>query len=201
MIIRNISPNESSILADIHLIAFKDFFLTSLGRSFLQTYYKTCINEHSTIAICAVDQYNQIIGFATGTIESSGYHKKLLRNNFFQYFFSVGKMSLFNPRILIRLILNIEKKSSIIDKKNYAELLSIAVLPEFKGSGVGKLLLDSFENNIEKRGGKRIALTTDYDNNDPVIKFYKKCGYKIFYDFKTYPNRRMYKMIKNIDVS
>jgi ribosomal protein S18 acetylase RimI-like enzyme len=100
------------------------------------------------------------------------------------------------PSVFYRLAINLEKNASQKDDNDYAELLSIAVLPESKGSGIGKKLLESFEAEVKRRGGKKLALTTDFENNEAVVNFYQKCGYTIFYDFVTYPKRRMYKMIK-----
>lgn len=100
--------------------------------------------------------------------------------------------------MLTRLAKNLDKNPSTSDDRNYAELLSIAILPQLKGSGTGKALLELFEEEVVIRGGQKIALTTDYENNERVIAFYQKCGYEIFYDFVTYPNRHMYKMIKTL---
>jgi GNAT superfamily N-acetyltransferase len=65
--------------------------------------------------------------------------------------------------------------------------------------GVGRALAKSFEDEAKKRGCKRICLTTDYYDNDEVIAFYFHSGYKIFYEFVTYPHRRMYKLIKELE--
>jgi ribosomal protein S18 acetylase RimI-like enzyme len=92
-----------------------------------------------------------------------------------------------------------EKTKLIEDDGKYAELLSIAVTPNAKGLGIGRELIAHFESDAKARGCKKIALTTDYYNNDVVVAFYKKSGYKVFYEFTTYPNRKMYKLIKNLD--
>lgn len=78
-------------------------------------------------------------------------------------------------------------------------MLSIAILPDLKGSGYGKVLLDEFEKKAKFHQASKIALTTDYNNNDNVIKFYNKSGYEVYYDFIAYPNRHMYKLIKKLD--
>jgi ribosomal protein S18 acetylase RimI-like enzyme len=94
--------------------------------------------------------------------------------------------------------LNLNKSPNKNDKKDYAELLSIAVLPSLKGMGYGKLLLEKFEVRARNIGISSCVLTTDFYDNDGVIKFYKSNNYEIYYDFITYPNRRMYKMIKKL---
>ena len=59
-------------------------------------------------------------------------------------------------------------------------------------------MLEEFEKKLIFHNVSKIALTTDFNDNDSVIKFYNKCGYDVYYDFIAYPNRHMYKMIKNL---
>ena len=94
---------------------------------------------------------------------------------------------------------NFDKRdSNHEDKGDYAELYSIAVIPKAQGSGAGKLLLQQLELEIKESGIKELSLTTDYCNNDNVIGFYKSTGYDIMYEFITYPQRKMYRMIKTL---
>ena len=91
-----------------------------------------------------------------------------------------------------------EKNADFKDDGLYAELLSIAVSPALTGSGFGKALIERFEEEAKKRGCKRVALTTDFNNNNSVISFYKKSGYIVYYEFTAYPARRMYKLVKDL---
>ncbi len=187
------------IIVDIHNIAFDGFFLTTLGSDFLKTYYSSCLKSKLTVALgISADEDENIIGFAVGSINSSGYHKDILFRNIVSFILSLKNVIISNPSILLRLFLNLSKSPTIKDNSDYAELLSIAVLPEYKGFGVGKLLIDYFEESVKNRGVSKITLTTDYCKNDSVVKFYQKNNYRIFYDFIAYPNRRMYKMIKEL---
>lgn len=197
MILRTIDKKEYKIIASLHLNAFSDFFLTSLGKSFLCTYYKASLRSSESLSICAIGNEGHIQGFGIGCVKSRGYHKRLLFNNLPGFIFQ-GFILLFRPRSIFRLLKNLEKISNNNDDGNYAELLSIGVSPSLKGLGLGKNLLSSFEDEARKRGCKKIALTTDFFNNQNVLSFYEKSGYEIFSEFTTYPNRRMYKLIKDI---
>jgi GNAT superfamily N-acetyltransferase len=193
-----LNMNYIKEIVSLHNMSFKCFFLTSLGSKFLYAYYSSCLKNKDTIAIGVIDLNNNLNGFAIGTLNASGYHLNILINNFYLFFMSLIKIVCFKPNIFIRLILNLNKNSKKSDIKDYAELLSIAVMPEHKSSGLGKLVLQNFEINAKKRGAKKIALTTDFYNNESVLKFYQRNSYKVYYDFTTYPNRKMYKMIKDI---
>ena len=47
--------DQSGQIAKIHLKSFPNFFLTTLGYSFLKTYYKSCSKSKEAISICAID--------------------------------------------------------------------------------------------------------------------------------------------------
>jgi ribosomal protein S18 acetylase RimI-like enzyme len=197
---RKVEKDEYCKLATLHLNAFNDFFLTSLGERFLKAYYKASLYNSESLAVCATDQYGLIQGFCIGCVESKGYHKRLLFHNFLALMFEAIVIFFSTPKALIRLLKNLDKTSNMKDSGNYSELLSIAVSPSFKDMGVGKSLLRLFEEEARKRGCKKVALTTDCNNNEPVISFYKRSGYELFYEFTTYPNRKMYKLIKDITI-
>lgn len=199
MIYRKVKVGENAAIAAIHKEAFGDFFLSSLGIGFLNTYYKACLKEPTSIAVCAVDEAGVLKGFATGSLHAGGYHRKLFLNNLFSFLLSITGFLFTKPKAIVRLAKNLNKTPDVNDKQDYSELLSIAVVPELKGAGVARELLKLFEEEVIRMGGNRIALTTDFENNERVIAFYQKCNYKIFYDFITYPDRHMYKMIKHLN--
>jgi len=198
MIYRNVHKEEYKQLAVIHQAAFKEFFLTDLGLGFLETYYKVVLASGLSIAVCAVDESSKMLGFSTGSKTKGGYHSKILLSGFFLFFLQALRLIFFRPVALFRLAKNLNKRPHPNDTGDYSELLAIGVLPQAKGLGVGKGLLAAYEKEAIKAGFKRVALTTDFNNNKAVVAFYKKCGYEIYYDFITYPNRHMYKMIKTL---
>lgn len=189
---------EADEIANVHLKTFENFFLTSLGKSFLKTYYKSCIKFKGAISICAVDEENTIVGFCFGSLSSIGFHKKIILNNIFAFTIQAIRILITKPKAIVRLFRNFKKEAHPEDKGDYAELLSIGVKVEKKGLGIGKGLLIEFEKKIKKEKIKRISLTTDYDGNDAVLKFYKSMEYKVYYEFVAYPDRKMFKLIKNI---
>ena len=51
---------------------------------------------------------------------------------------------------------------------------------------------------MKAMGVSKVVLTTDSTSNDNVINFYQKNGFEVLYKFVTYPNREMYKLIKEL---
>ena len=194
---RKSKVSDSNQIAKIHLKSFPTFFLTTLGYSFLKTYYTSCVKSKEAISICAINnETKKILGFAVGCLNSKGFNKKLIYSNLGAYFYQTLILLFTKPVALIRLFKNLGKGNIESDKGNYAELLSIGVSPDQNGLGIGQHLLAKFENQVREKGINTITLTTDADSNDSVLRFYKKSGYKVYYDFITFPNRKMLKLIK-----
>lgn len=190
--------SDYKMIARIHQKSFKGFFLEELGVKFLELYYRSVLRSKETIAVCAINNDGDMVGFATGCKNSKGYNKRLIIANFLSYFFYTLFYLSYKPKKLYRLFKNFSKKAYEFDEGDYCELQSIAVEFEYKGLRIGEELVKMFENIARENSIKQIALTTDYYNNDSVINFYLKNEYKVFYDFYTYPKRRMYKLIKDI---
>jgi len=197
MIVREAIPGDCITLAEIHLKSFNDFFLSSLGKRFLVTFYKACIENPGAISIVCTTEQGMSMGFALASIESRGFYRNILFGNLFAFSLEAIRLLFLRPRALLRLALNLSKSGS--DAGETAELLSIASLPEYSGKGAGKLLIETIENRLKDHQCKAITLTTDYHDNDKVIGFYLSRGFKINSDFITYPRRRMYRMIKYLD--
>ena len=192
--------DKSDQIAKIHLKSFPNFFLTTLGYSFLKTYYKSCAKSKDAISICAIDDDTKtLLGFSVGCFNSKGFNKKLIYTNLDAYFFQTIILLFTKTIALVRLFKNLGKGKNVNnDDGNYAELLSIGVSPDNNGLGIGQKLLVEFENKVKEKGINVITLTTDADANDNVLKFYKKSGYEVYYEFVTYPRRKMFKLIKKI---
>lgn len=196
--IKKATMNDVCQIVDIHCEAFKGFFLTSLGRPFLLFYYSCFIRCSDGIVLCAF-MNEKLIGFAASSIVCKGFNSKLIKDNFFEFFILAIKLVFISPMSLVRLCRNLTKKANKFEEEDYSELYSIGVDIDGQGCGVGSKLLIATEELLIKRGVNRISLTTDYNNNEKVISFYKKLGFVVLYDFITYPNRRMYRFIKNLE--
>lgn len=197
--IRKATENDVDAIVAIHQQAFPDFFLTTLGSRFLNLYYKCMCKCGDAITLCAeVD--GEIKGFATSSYFSHGFNTSLIKKNLFKFGLMGIELLFTKPRAILRLVKNLDKKAegnTVEDNGEYAELYSIAVMPGNQGSGIGKKLLIATEEDVAKHNSK-ISLTTDYYNNEKTIGFYHSLGYQDYYEFVTYPERKMWRMIKQL---
>jgi len=201
MKIRKVNVKDAKELALLHLQIFDNFFMSSLGLGFLKSYYKTALKYSKTICLVSIDDDDNIQGFVLGRVQAKGYLKRLLIRGLPDFLMQGVVLIFTNPKALLRLAKNLEKKdrkSDFNDKQDYSEIGLIGVKPELKGRGIGYQLLTVFEKEAKEQGAKKLSLTTDYYNNEHTLKVYKAWGFEIYYDFISYPNRRMYRLIKDI---
>lgn len=198
MEIRKACSSDVIKIVDIHIDAFEGFFLTSLGVAFLRFYYSCFLSSNETVTMVA-EEDGIIYGFSASTKVCKGFNSRLIKNNLFAFFILSLKMLFTTPKSLLRLVKNLSKKGEVIeDKEDYAELYSIGVSKAAQVKGVGKKLLAASELIMKEDGVMRVSLTTDYDNNDQAIGFYHSMGYDTLYEFVTFPNRKMYRLIKTL---
>lgn len=196
--IRKATKEDGNVVVKIHEKVFSDFFLTTLGSDFLKLFYTSVMNHNDGILLVCENE-ERVIGFCAGTMLSSGFNSKLIKANLWAYMMASLKILFTRPKSLIHLMKNMSKEdSSVGDDGQYAELLSIGVDPTVQRSGGGTAMLKALEEEVTARGGKKLSLTTDFNDNEKAIGFYKSLGYEPWYDFVTYPDRRMYRMIKEM---
>lgn len=198
MIIRKATINDVDTIVEIHLNAFEGFFLTSLGAEFLRFYYSCFVRSNETVTMIA-EENGVIYGFSASSKFCKGFNSRLIKSNLIAFGLLSFKLLLIKPISLLRLVKNLSKKGeNVIDNEDYAELYSIGVCKSVQGKGVGKMLLLKSEQVMKEEGVTRVSLTTDFDNNEQAVGFYHSMGYETFYEFITYPNRKMYRLIKTL---
>lgn len=197
--IRKGTKKDIDRLIDLHLSSFNGFFMATLGAPFLKQYYKAALKSKRTICLFLTDNENNDLGFVIGRYETKGYLKHLIKINLLGFGLIAIRLLFARPNALQRLINNLSKKSvQIVDTQEYAEIGLIGVDPSYQNTGAGYKLLCEFENKLKSKNVKLLSLTTDKDDNDNVLKTYKRWGFSIMYEFITYPNRSMYRLIKEL---
>lgn len=197
MEVRLASIEDIDDIVKVHLSAFPGFFLTDLGESFLKLYYKSVLKSDDGILLSCIKD-NRIIGFCAACKQSAGFNTRLIKNDILKYV-SIGlKLFITNPKAIIRLIRNLTKKGDTTDNGEYSELLSIGVSREIQSKGAGQALMSFLETILRDLNIRQLSLTTDFEDNAKTLNFYSKNGFIKLYEFITYPNRKMYRLIKDI---
>ncbi len=182
-------------VVDIHLQSFIGFFLSFLGKDFLKQLYKGIINDPNGIAFVYEDK--MIVGFVAGTTQPANFYRRLIIRRWWRFCLASIKPVLQKPGIIHRLIRALNMPKSVTSESNRGTLLSIAVSPDHQGKGYGEVLVKAFLDESARRGIKKVDLTTDAVDNDPVNKFYKKMGFSIERSFTTPEGRLMNEYLIN----
>lgn len=186
MIIRNLKVLDANAVANLHRVAFKNFFLTKLGSKFLSAFYKSIFESENSISV-GLFEGETLVGFAVGAKNRKSFYYDILKSNFL----TLGWYALIplfsNPLYFYRLYISLISSNSINGSiEDDATLLSICIENSSGSAGHGSLLLAKFEE-LAFQYSDLISLTTDADNNSYVNSFYIKKGYtivKVFYQGK-----------------
>lgn len=185
-------------VVEVHLSAFPNFFLSTLGTGFLKSYY-CCFAKHVNGNLIIAIHNGKVVAFAAATSVCRGFNTSLLKQNMLVFGWCFIKLLFTKPMAIVRLAKNLTKTSEKVkDDEDYAELYSIGTIAIVQGKGIGTQLIKRLEKQLKEQGVKKISLTTDYINNEATLNFYQKNGFSVLYEFVTYPNRKMYRLIKTI---
>ena len=174
-------------MAQCHTVAFPGRFMTEMGPRWLCALYRFYIDHPGGICYVAVDSVDKVVGFAVGG--EPNIREQFLRTAMLRYLHII--IWKFLTKALVRAVLLEElfKKLHLKRKENSSEkigtyetlpkcgnLLSICVLPNYKGTGVASQLIETFQKACAAKGYRRLTLSV-LSENSRAVAFYKKHGW------------------------
>lgn len=186
--IRKVDARE---LAALHRRAFPDFFLSSLGQGFLEQFYRGFVDDQSAVVAVARNDQGRIVGAVVGTTRPHNFFRRLLLRRLVPFGLESARAALRQPRATWRLVSAIGYRGDAPAQSEGGLLSSICVDPDLRGAGIGRTLLAAWEHEARRCGAALAYLTTDAEDNDPVNRFYRACGWELVDEFVTGRGRRM----------
>lgn len=174
--IRPMLKEHLTEVAKVHTVAFKGFFLTLMGESFLRHYYNSVLDYQMSIALVAVDSNSRIVGLAVGFKDPTGFYR-----HFRQYrvrMLPAMAIGLFRrPWLMLKILRNAGRvsKDGDQDTGRIVELASICAI--LSKHHVGTSLLEAFMLRAQEMGAGEVSLTTDEQDNLAVRAFYERHGF------------------------
>lgn len=192
--IREVKYDEKKLINDIvtiHLNTFTGFFLTFMGRGFLnQMYTSYCDYEEAGLLVAEED--GKAIGFLAYSSNFSGLYKFMIKTRLIRFgWYSIGAFFR-RPSAFMHIISAFLKPGEAKREEKYVELSSIGVDPNIKSKGIGSLLIDSLKHKVDFTKFAYINLETDAVDNEGAIHFYEKNGFVRERTFETDEGRKMY---------
>ncbi len=186
------SSHKAGRIAEIHIAAFPDFFLTQLGKSFLTALYQGYIEDNESGILVAVSKSSgQIVGFIAYSNNYSRFYSELMKKHLLKFALGAAVAALKKPSCIRRLLRGLKKGVQVKRAERYVELASIGVYPQKQGEGIGGMLVDYFVSTVDFRKYAYINLETDAVNNEAVNMFYQKKGFRLSRQYVTAEGRRM----------
>lgn len=182
-------------IAKVHVQCFKDYFLTSFGQELISKYYEEFFLEENLFVIALNDE-NEIIGFAMGYLHGSKAREKfekkyrytLAKNLIFRCIkfekLALRKCLLRTKDILMSKLQKMEPMREVNALQTSGELLSICVLPQWRGLDIAQNLIFEYEKLLLEKGVQNYSLTVLCENAR-ACNFYEKCGFVLTHKTKS----------------
>lgn len=197
--IRHADINDLASIAKVHSICFPDSLLSqffdakSLTGGLIGSFYKTYLEDAPEIFFVATDMNNDVIGFCMGYyMDNSTQMKRFIKNNRLKIILKSMKLILKGNTIFWQKIKErIKHKPSIKDwsivnhtyenigNDKIGDLLSVCLIPKFRGLGYAQQLMDRFLDSLSINGKKLCLLSVATDNKQ-AIKYYEKNNFELY---------------------
>lgn len=191
--VRNVQSSENEIInsiVSVHLNAFPGFFLTFMGKGFLNQMYRSyCEHEKSGLIVAELE--DKAIGFLAYSSDFSNLYKYMIKTRLILFaWYSLGAF-LRKPSAFFHIISAFLKPSETKRNEKYTELASIGVDPKYKSLGIGTQMIEKLKKIVDFKESAYITLETDAKNNESAIRFYEKNGFVLEHSYVTAEGRCM----------
>lgn len=196
--IRLANSNDLEKISKVHMVCFPKSYSSQLGKfkfaggNLLNKFYNEYLTDAPNIFYVACDN-KEIVGFCMGYyMDNDQQMQKFLSKNKIKISIKTICLLLsFNKQTWNKVLSRIGHKPQISDweivNKKYekigndkrGDLLSVCVLPEFRGKGYSQELMDAFLKGM-KQSGKNICLLSVDADNARARKYYERNGFEIY---------------------
>lgn len=172
--IRRARRSDAPAMARIHRDALPDAFLSVLGERFLRRLYVALATDPSGLALVA-ENGRGVLGFASGAPSVAAFYRRFLLRH------GVGAGLAALPRLLdpgvVRRLRETAAHPARTASLPPAELLSIAVEPGERSSGIGARLARGILDGLAARGADEVKVVVGA-GNEGANRFYERLGFR-----------------------
>ena len=193
MQIRQATYEDLREIARVHAICFPKHLSTRIGAGndcyLLSQFYKEFINDCPELFVVAVDESDKVVGFCMGYyLDKAGQQSKYIHNNRLRVLSRIGWLMLKGDKLVWRKFKMRYRKPQfeILDhsidnmpKSDIGDLLSICMIPEFRGKGYAQNMIAEFLTRM-KAQGRLICLLSLGVSNARAKRFYERNGFTLY---------------------
>jgi ribosomal protein S18 acetylase RimI-like enzyme len=174
---------DAAVAARLHVGQISEGFLSLLGTRFLQRLYRRIrLHPHSFLLMAKAQ--GTPVGFIAGSTDVAGLYRSFLwRDGVLAAFQAAAPLARGWPRVFETLRHGASDRAGTT---RGAELLSVAVDPDWRGRGAGRLLVAAFLAEGVARGSDAAHVVVGADN-DGAVALYKQAGFVALERFELHP--------------
>lgn len=166
--------------------------LSDLGLPVVLRYYRIAQADHAVVGLCTLSDSGEMLGWAMGSPYPDRINAQL-RSPLAWFLLQMFRVMVTRPLVLWQLLSSVLSTSGQAELKNGAiELTYIGVVPDQRGRGLGKKLLNAFMEAGRLQGYQSIILSVEKENS-PAIALYEQAGFRVIQTFSEgrYQRHRM----------
>ncbi|MBN1512512.1 MAG: GNAT family N-acetyltransferase [Phycisphaerae bacterium] len=173
---RQAPADDLSLVTALHCQAFPDGVTTRLGLPFVGQYYRSLVGSAGGLLVVA-RAAGKVVGFLAGTTDRRGFERAhRTRPGARAAVLRMLRLQL-NPLSILRAVLKRHQSRHVADP---AELVSIALATDARGSGIGSALVAAWVRELIDAGIPSYVVYTD---NADGIRFYERKGGECVFKF------------------
>ena len=184
MVVCKMTRRQAPAVAALHRDSIRTGLTAWLGQRFCQVLYWGMANTpHSFVLVCE-DEKQKVLGFICCATNTSKMYKAVLARKFLLLAIVTAGKFITRPLVLKSIWTSLRRPKTFVsgDFAQWdlpeAEVVSIAVLPETQGRGVGTQLVEAACREFRQRGLRRVRVWTSEDNLQATA-FYQKQGFSL----------------------
>lgn len=199
--IRQATIRDLSSIAYVHSICFSGSYSTQLskynsrigGGNLLISFYYEYIKDNPELFVVAEDKESGIVGFCMGYyMDKDDQMQNFLRNNRLRVMWKTMLLLIMGNRpTWMKILSRFKHKPSIGDwtivndkyehilNNQRGDLLSVCVLPGFRGKGYAQGMMDQYLK-VMKEHGRKICLLSVKTDNMRARRYYERNGFELY---------------------
>jgi ribosomal protein S18 acetylase RimI-like enzyme len=172
MVLRPGTAADAAAAATLHAGQIREGFLASLGPSFLGRLYRRVPRVPGSFLL-VLEVEGRIVGFLAGSVDVGAlYREFLIRDGAFVVIGCAWRL-VRSPRHVFETL-----RHGTSEDRGEPELLAVAVDPEARGLGGGRVLVEGFLTEIARKG-RSTAHVVVASGNDRAIALYRRTGFAV----------------------
>lgn len=181
--IRTVKAQDLSHVAAIHFRALPDDFLPSLGLDFMEKVYYPAAAKSTNAATLVARNEDQILGFVTVAWDSPRFTRDVIGERYLQIGWHALRALFFRPVVFLRSFEVMWSALFSSPDPVQAEIVFIAVSPEFQRQGIGRQLVSAAVQSLREHH-ETVCRTKTLASNGGVIKMYEAMGWRVRNTFR-----------------